>query len=34
MIYGFVDIEEIEKYNQWRANHPLEAPKLPEIELR
>jgi len=51
MMGGFVDIEEIEKYNQkqekklrkilgddlynqWRSNHPLEAPKLPEIELQ
>ena len=21
-------------YNQWRSNHPLEAPKLPELELQ
>ena len=51
MMGGFVDIEEIEKYNQkqekklkkilgedlyiqWRSNHPLEAPKLPEIEIQ
>ena len=21
-------------YNQWRVNHPMEAPKLPELELQ
>lgn len=31
---GAVDIKEIEKYNQWRSNHPMEAPKLPELELQ